>query len=130
MGERPVDQDTDAVLLREGKDRLFDLSAEQVVRRLKGVDGTHLLEFGHLPSVVVRDANVADEALSNEVIDRLGGDAYRRRRIRPVNLVDVDVVGSESAEARFKVATQSGRATVPDSQAVVIAKTDLSGDDK
>ena len=112
-----------------GRIGLLDVAAEQVIRRLEGVDRTDLLERRHLRRVVVRHADEADEALADEPVERLGRGRDRRGRVRPVDLVDVDVVGAEEPEARLEVAAQRGRAAVPDGVAVVLAQAALGGDD-
>ena len=92
------------MFLGEGQDRSLDLPPEQVIGRLERVDRPNLLECRHLVGVEVRNAHEADEAFVNEPIERLGRGRDGRRRVRPVDLVDVDVVGAEEPEARLEVA--------------------------
>ncbi len=91
--------------------------------------GRMRLECGHLSGVVIRHADEADQAFADEPVERLGCRGERRGRIRPVDLVDIHVVGAERREARFEVTTERGRAGVPDRQAVVVAEPALRGDD-
>ena len=107
------------MFLGERQDRLLDIPPEQVIRRLERVDRANLLERGHLAGVVVRHADVANLANADELVERLRRLGDRCGRIGPVDLVEVDVVGAERAQARLEVAAQGppgccrGRASRP-----------------
>ena len=59
-------------------------------------------DLGHAPGAVVGDAEIADLPVPHEIAHRPHGLAERRLVILLVEVVDVDVVGAEPAQARLR----------------------------
>src|SRR5919197_804787 len=110
MGERAVGERADAVLAAVRKDLLLDLAAEEVVRRLQGVDPPRALEARHLARIEIRNPDVARLALPHELLEDRGGLLERRFGIGPMHLVEVDAVDAELAEALLDAPPQPLRA--------------------
>jgi hypothetical protein len=102
---------------RVRQDLLLDAPSKEVVGRLERLDRKGRAERLHLRGVEVRHADVADLAqcdgfrqCSGRLLERGGG-------VRPMDLVDVDVVSSERPQAVLEpLAIQAGpasRATPP-----------------
>ena len=53
----------------------------------------------HLIGTVVRHADVADLSLADQLVERLGRFLGRRTQVGPVNLIDINVIGSKVAQA-------------------------------
>src|SRR5215204_6398147 len=113
VGERSVDQDAYAVLGAVGQDLLLYIAPEEMVRGLQRVELVGLLELGHLLRVEVRDPDVADLALLHQLLERARGLREGHVRVRPVHLVEVDVVGAQEAQAALHALTQPPWARVP-----------------
>jgi hypothetical protein len=65
----------------------------------RGLDRARVPELDHLGDVEVRDADVADLALVDKFLKRIGGRGKREIGIRPVDLEQINVVGAERAQA-------------------------------
>src|SRR5947209_14946861 len=127
--ERAVDEHADVMLTRVGQYVCLDVATEQVVRRLQGLDGARAGELGHLRHIEVGDADVADLSLLDERIQRLRRLRERSRRIWPVNLVEVDVVDTESIQALLDSVPQPrGRGIAHQSPPLVDAQAALRRD--
>src|SRR5262245_30779933 len=100
------------MLLAIGQNLLFDVTPEQVVGRLQGVDFSRLLEFPHLIDVEVRDAGVANLAFRYESPHGLGRLFEGCARIWPVDLVEIDVVYSKVSQTLFDALPQPSGACV------------------
>src|SRR5712692_3291903 len=105
MRERAVDEHPDVVSARVGQDGHLDLTAEEVVRRLQGLDLQARAELLHLRGVEVGDADVANLARGHYVGEGFGGVREGRLRVRPVDLIEVDVVGAEGLQALVHAAS-------------------------
>lgn len=70
-----------------------------MVRGLKRLDGPPLREVVDLLDVEVRHADVPDLALLDELLERTRRFGERDVRVGPVDLVEVDVVELERAQA-------------------------------
>src|SRR5262245_23772261 len=103
--ERKVRQEREAVRLHRGEAVALDPPHEEVVLVLAGDDGRepraprrpHRVD--HLPRGEVRDPDVADAPGAHEVVEGPERLLDRSQRIGPVELVEVDPVGAEAAEA-------------------------------
>ena len=107
-----VGEHADVVRARVGEDLLLDLALEQVVRGLQHLHRPHGLERLHLGHVVVRDPDVADLALLDHLLERPRRLLLRDVRVGPVDLVDVDRVDAEVAQALLDAPAQEGRGGV------------------
>jgi len=108
-------------------------AAEQVVRRLQRLHRAGLVEGGELVGVVVGHPDVPELALVDELLQRGGGLLGRGLGVRPVHLVEVDVVDAQRAQAastplrsQSRRASRGGRcrvdaALVADDQRVTVA---------
>jgi hypothetical protein len=99
MGERPEHQRANIMSGGIGESRLLDLSAEQVVRRPHSLYPSEVAKRVHLVNVIVGHTNVADLPRGNQFLQRPGRLLGRRVQIGPMDLIDVDVVGSEATQA-------------------------------
>ena len=94
--------------LRVRQDRLLNLAPEEVVRRLQRLDRNRGAKGLHLGGVEVRDPDVAHLPLGDELCEGAGRFLEGRGRIRPVHLVQVDVVGAERLQAFVGALTDPG----------------------
>ena len=101
---RRVDDHPDSLALGEGEDLLLDLSRDQRVGRLQGLDGRDLLDAAQLLDVEVGDADVAHEALLLECGECAPAFFDVSVGYRPVDLVEVDRIDAEALEARLGLA--------------------------
>src|SRR5436190_2345272 len=97
---RPVDEHADIVIHGIGQDLVFDLATEQVVRRLQGLHPAEASQVFDLLHVVVRNTDVADLVPLHQLLERPGGLLRRGVLVRPVDLVQVDVVRFKVPQAR------------------------------
>src|SRR5215208_5637774 len=98
VGQRSVDEDPDAVLGGVGECLLLDVAPEEVVGRLQAVDLAPFLELGHLLDAEVRDADVADLTLLDHLVQGPGGLLEGGVEVRPVDLVEVYVIGAQETQ--------------------------------
>jgi hypothetical protein len=100
-----------------------------VVRRLKGLHPPVPSELVHLLGVVVRDADVPDLALPHQVLEDPCRLLRRRPQVGPVDLVQIDVVGTQVTEARLRALSEPAGARVPEQRLALHAEPALGGDD-
>src|SRR6202040_1906218 len=97
---RRIDDHADAAAFAVRQDFLFDLAANQRVRRLKGSDGSDFFAALKLKNVVIGNADPADFSLFLERghgapgFFETGAVIFRR----PVNLVQVDYIDLQATE--------------------------------
>ena len=58
-----------------------------------------IADFGDAPRAIVRNAEVADLPLPQEIAERAHGFGERRRVVLFVQVIDIDVIGTEPAQA-------------------------------
>ena len=129
VSKRTVDEDTDVVLRRVRKDFRLDVAVEHVVWRLIGLDRPVLGELCHLTRAVVGNARVPDLPFAHEIGERTAGLLGRRRGVRPVHLVEIDVVRPQIPKARVDAFTQPARARISLQPVAFFAKATLRRDD-
>ena len=100
------------MLLAIGQNLFFNITPEQVVGWLQRVDLSRLLEFPHLGDIKVRDAYVANLAFRYELPHGFGRFLERCTRIRPVELVEIDVVYSKVSQALFDALAEASGACI------------------
>src|SRR6266853_5184606 len=88
----------DAVAESVRKNVALDFAFEEIVRRLNCVERRNSLESCHLFRGIIADANGADLALFEQFAKSGGGLFDRDARIRPVHLINIDVVSLQAAE--------------------------------
>src|SRR5882762_10917233 len=88
----------DAVAESVRQNVALDFAFEEIVRRLNCVERRNSLESCHLFGGIIADADGADFALAIEFTKRGGGLFDGDVRVRPVHLIDIDVVRLETAE--------------------------------
>src|SRR5439155_310931 len=76
----------------------FDASFEQVIGWLRCVERGRALKYVHLLQRVVAHSDGPDLALLVKLVHRRGGLLYGNQRIRPMNLVDIDVIGLQATQ--------------------------------
>src|SRR5438132_4368883 len=76
----------------------LDFAFEEIVRGLNCVERRNSLESRHLFRGIIADANRADLALFVQFAKSGGGLLDGDARIRPVHLINIDVVGLQAAE--------------------------------
>ena len=110
--ERAPDHRADLLVERERHQLPLVVAAdERVVRLVRDVareavllrDGQRLHQ---VPAGEVRAADVADLAGAHQIVERAERFLDRRQRVEAVQLVEVDVVGAEAAQARLDRAGQ------------------------
>jgi hypothetical protein len=99
VGERPVDQDPHVALPAPGQDVVLDVAPEEVIWRLHGLDRKCALELLELRDAEVRDPDVSDLALVDQLPQGAGRLVHRCVGVGPVDLVEVDCVHVQVAEA-------------------------------
>ena len=103
--DRRVGRDADAVMIAGGQDLDLRHAVQQVVVGLADHGRRHVLarafvhDLGNAPAVVVGNAEVTDLARADQVADRTDRLGDRRRPVVLVQVVDVDPVRAEPAEA-------------------------------
>ena len=104
-GQRAPDQQPEALVDRGRDDLVLGLARLQRVvdlvgdERLVVVDAGDAERLGHLPARVVRAADVADLAVPHERVERAQRLLERRLAVPLVDLVEVDPVRAEPAQA-------------------------------
>ena len=76
----------------------LDFAFEEIVRGLNCVERRNSLESCHLFRGIIADANGADLALFVQFAKSGGGLLDGDARIRPVHLINIDVVSLQAAE--------------------------------
>src|SRR5207245_7506148 len=103
-GDRVVRDNAQTFLGAQREQLALDLAEEQVVAGLHALEArqTDVLaapeRAGDLIREVVRAADVARLAGAHDIVERPQALVHRRRRIGMVELVEVDVVGAETAQ--------------------------------
>src|SRR5580704_9677996 len=96
--ERTIAQCRDTVGTTIRENLRFNAAFEQIVRRLQNMQRGHLPEALDLGDRKIADADGADFALLIQRSHRLGGFLHRHQRVGPMNLIDVDVIGAQTAQ--------------------------------
>ena len=115
-GERAVRRVPEAVLVTEREDRLavvLDEQRERVLHPLvagEPLEGRELERLGELVGGEVRGADRADEAVADEVVERLQRLLLRHVRVEVVGEVERDALEPEPAQARLELPPDARRA--------------------
>src|ERR1019366_3355720 len=126
--DRAVCQYRYAVALAVRQDIFFYLALEKIVGRLRGMNRSDQAEFIHLRRRKVANANRANLALLEKSGHRVGGLVNRCQRIRPVHLVDIDLVGPEPLQRRLDFGEDARAGRVAKRLAVAPVEPDLGSD--
>ena len=129
MSQRPVHQHADIVGETVRQHVVLDLPTEQVIGRLQRLNRQRRGEFGHLLGVVIRDADMADLALDDQIAQRTRRLGHWYRRIGPMHLVQVDVVDTQCGQACVHPFAQPIRTCVASETGIGLAQTAFGGDD-
>src|ERR1700722_6113284 len=127
--ECAIAQGCDAVGLAIGQNLRFNAAFEQVVRRLKDMQRGHFPEALDLSYREIADADGADLALFVKRSHRLGGFLHRHQGVRPMNLIDVDVIGAQATQRLIDFSQDPLAGGVPIDLAVAPFQSRLGGDD-
>src|SRR5499427_7881078 len=96
--ECAVAKGRDLVLLAIREDVGLDTALEQIIGRLQHMERRHPAEALHLLDREIADTDGADLALLEQGVHGLCGFLDRHQRVWPVNLVDVNVIGSKPTQ--------------------------------
>src|SRR5262249_30911105 len=105
--ERAPRDDAETFVAADRQKFPFDLAVEEIVERLQAGEGlpasgpAEVDRFLQLPAAVIAGAEIADLALPHEVVDAALRLLEGRVRVPHMDLVEVDIVGLEPAEARL-----------------------------
>src|SRR6185503_4306360 len=105
-GHRRVDDHADPLALAERQDLVLDLTVEQRVRRLQRLDRRDRLGAAQLPDREVRGADVTDEAFVLQLGEGRPALLELLVRDREVDLVEVDRLDAEAAQAGLALASE------------------------
>src|SRR5262245_28536919 len=94
--QRAVRQGGDAVFTTPGNDVVQGLAFEKVERRLRGGKGCHAAEPFHRLDGVIGHSNRADLSGVLKVKQRLRGLFIWCGKIRPVDLIEIDIAGAQA----------------------------------
>jgi hypothetical protein len=130
VGQWPVHEHADVVLGAPGQDVGLYVAAEEVVGRLQALHRERALQFGHLVCIEVRHADVADLAGLDELGQRLAGVGERGLVVRPMDLVEIDVVDAQGLQALVDALAQPGGGGVAQEVVALLAQAALGGDDQ
>src|SRR5437016_4120418 len=92
---------------QERNELAFEVATGDGVVGLERIEAREVLELGDakglgdLPRLPIRDADVADLALSDKRVEGAQGFLDRSHGVVGMNLVEIDVVGLETAKAGF-----------------------------
>ena len=134
-GERAPDEEAGLFGFEEGDDVALEVAAGDGVVGLEGVEAGEVFELGDgeglgdLPAEPVGDADVADFALLDEGVEGAEGLFDGGDGVVAVDLVEVDVVGLEAAEAGFDGVHDVSAGGADVVAAGAGAAEDLGGDD-
>ena len=134
-GEGAPDEEAGLFGFEEGDDVALEVAAGDGVVGLEGVEAGEVFElgdaegFGDLPGEPVGDADVADFALLDEGVEGAEGLFDGGDGVVAVDLVEVDVVGLEAAEAGFDGVHDVSAGGSDVVAAGAGAAVDLGGDD-
>ena len=90
----------------------------------------HPAEALHLINGEIAHADGADLALLVKRAHRLGGFLHRHQRVGPMNLVDVDVIGAQTAQRIIDLLHDASSGCIPIDLAVAPFESRLGGDDR
>src|SRR5882762_4460814 len=96
--KRSIRERGDAAVAGVWQNIAFDFALEKIVGRLNGVKRRDGSETRHLFWRIVAHTDSANLALFVKLAKRPGGLLDRNERVRPVHLVDINVVGSEPTQ--------------------------------
>src|SRR5712675_617332 len=96
--KRSVRKRGDATVAGVRQNIAFDFALEKIVGRLNGVKRRDGSETRHLFRRIVAHPDSSNFSLFVEFAKRAGGLLNRNERVRPVHLVDINVVGSEPTQ--------------------------------
>ena len=105
------------------------LALEQVIGRLQHMQRRDAAELLHLADRKVADADGADLSLPEQRMHRLGGFFDRHQRVGPVNLVDVDMIGSKPAQGILDLAQDPRAAGIAEYSSVLPFQPGLGGNE-
>src|SRR6266404_351891 len=103
---------------------------EKVVGRLQHVQWGHLAEALHLGNREVAHADGADFPLPVKRAHGLGGFLHRHQRVGPMDLVDVDVVGTQAAQRIIDFLHDSGARRIAIDFSVAPFQSCFGGNDR
>ena len=111
-------------------DGAVDLAIEDVVGRLVRVERRNKAERRHLDDAEVAHTQRSHLPLALELAQQSGNFGDGSARIRPVNLVEIDIVGAQAAKAAFKLQAKAVGGRVGEDAALVPFQAGLGGDVK
>ena len=82
----------------------------------------------HLVDRKIAHTDGADLPLLEQRLHRVRGFLDRNQRVGPMNLIDIDVIGSKPAQGIFDLAHDAGAAGVAKYAAILPFESDLGGD--
>jgi hypothetical protein len=132
-GQGIVDDIRDAKALRHGQIFLLNAARDQVVHGLRDI--RRLLSFAlhdpqhlhHLPAAVIGAGQVAHLALLHQLIHGLERFLNRHRVIRQVEIIQIQIVGFEPAQAVFDSAENGAARQARHIHAVAHLVADFAG---
>src|SRR5258708_17393027 len=93
------------------------------------MQGRETTESVYLIDREIAHSDRRDLSLNEQRVHRLGGFLHRHQRIGPVNLVDVDVIGSQPAQRIVYLAQDARAAGVAENAAMLPFKAGFGCDD-
>src|SRR5712691_12554260 len=87
----------------------------------------HVAKPLHLADRKIADSDRADLSLPEQRVHRLGGFFDRHQWVGPVNLIDIDVVGSKPAQGIIDLLHDAGAAGVAKYSSTLPLEADLGG---
>ena len=112
------------------KDLVLDAALEKVVGRLQHMQRRDTPEGLHLRDREIAHPDGADLSLLIERSHRRSGFLHRHQRVRPVHLVDIDVIGAQTPQRVFDLARDALAARVAEHASVAPLQADFGGDDR
>ncbi len=126
--QRAIAECRDAVLAAVRQEVGFDSALEQIVRRLQHVKRCHATKLFDLLDGKIAYADRADLSLVEQHVHRVRRLFDRNQRVGPVDLIDVDVIGSKPAQGILDLAHDAGAAGIAENLLVLPLESRLGGD--
>src|SRR5258706_10286961 len=110
--QRAITERRDGVPAAIGQDIGFDAALEQIIRRLQHMKRRDAAKLLHLHDRKIADPDGADFSLEMQLVHHLCRFFDPNQRVGPVNLINVDVVGSKSAQGVIDFLDETGAAGI------------------